>query len=104
MRENNTAKKKPAGKAAKNERKSRRKTPLPPLCPVHRVPMLSGHSSEKYQYRYCRIEGCRESLRVDRVYRLQNAMCLWLWGKVDKRGRVRLHRHAYTSRKVKKIR
>src|SRR5262245_35385517 len=103
MGENTTLKRKPAAKnEKKEEKKSRRKTPLPPLCPVHRVPMLSRHASEKYQYRYCRVPGCKESLRVDRVHRLKNAMCLWLWGKVNKAGKIRLHRNAYKSRTIKK--
>jgi len=98
MRENKTPKRKLTGQTEKDEKKSRRRTPLPPLCPVHRVPMLVKHASEKYQYRYCRIADCTQSLRMDRVYRLKNSMCLWLWGKVDKVGNVRLHRHAYKSR------
>jgi hypothetical protein len=39
---------------------------------------------------------------MDRVYRLKNSMCLWLWGKVDQAGNVRLHRHAYKSRSSSK--
>jgi len=101
MRENKAVKRKATERTketSKEETKSRRRTPLPPLCPVHRLPMLSRHASATHQYRYCRVAGCNESLRVDRVYRLKNAMSLWLWGKVDKVGNVRLHRHAYKSR------
>jgi hypothetical protein len=29
-------------------------------------------------------------------------MCLWLWGKVNKAGKVRLHRNAYKSRTIRK--
>jgi hypothetical protein len=102
MSKTTTVKQKTSRNAEKEEKTSRRKTPLPPLCPVHRVPMLVEHASEEYQYRYCRVPGCNESLRMDRVYRLKNAMCLWLWGKVDKAGNVRLHRQAYKSRSSSK--
>jgi len=70
---------------------SKRKTPAPPLCPVHNLPLLVRHASRTRQYRYCRVAGCREKQQSDRVYRLKNAMCLWLRGTVNETGEVLLH-------------
>ncbi len=69
-------------------RRPRRKTPLPPKCPVHDVPMLVRHASKEHQYRYCPVEGCQESLKCDRAYRLKNAMSLWVRGIVNESGKV----------------
>jgi len=74
----------------KRKLKCKRKTPPPPVCPVHGVRMLVGHASRTRQYRYCTVAGCGESRRVDRVYRLKNASSLWLWGAIDAAGNVRL--------------
>jgi hypothetical protein len=65
-----------------------RKTPPPPLCPVHGVPMLVGHASRTRQYRYCRVSGCRETWQSNRVFRLNNALCLRYGGEVNDAGRV----------------
>jgi hypothetical protein len=69
-------------------RQRKRKTPPLPLCPVHGVPMRVGHAGKRHQYRYCKVEGCNESLKSDRVYRLRNAMSLWLRGVVKETGEV----------------
>ncbi len=74
-----------------------RKTPPPPLCPVHGVRMLVGHASPTRQYRYCRVPGCGESVQSDRVFRLKNAISLWYWGEVDRTGRIRLVRGLRTN-------
>lgn len=34
-----------------------------PLCPVHLVPMLKGSSPKGIRYRYCPVEGCKESCK-----------------------------------------
>ena len=70
--------------------KTRRKTRLPPLCPVHGVRMLVKHASRTLQYRYCTVPGCTKSLRVERVGRLKNSMSLRLLGEIDEAGQVRL--------------
>jgi hypothetical protein len=69
----------------------RRKTPAPPLCPIHTVPLLVRHASRTRQYRYCRVAGCGETQQSDRVSRLKNPMCLWLRGIVNETGRVILY-------------
>ncbi len=45
----------------KQNLKRKRRTPLPPRCPVHDSPMLVNHVSGARQYRYCVVEGCRQS-------------------------------------------
>ena len=74
----------------KRTRIKMRKTPPPPLCPVHGVPMLVGHASRTRQYRYCRVPGCAQSQQNSRVFRLKNSLSLRCWGDVDPAGRVQL--------------
>jgi hypothetical protein len=45
----------------KQNLKRKRRTPLPPPCPVHGTPMLVGHVNGARQYRYCQVPDCRES-------------------------------------------
>jgi hypothetical protein len=71
--------------------KTRRKTPLPPLCPVHGVQMLVRHAGRTLQYRYCPFPGCTKSVRVERVQRLKNSMSLWLLGEIDEAGKLFLY-------------
>ena len=54
--------------------------------------MLVGHASPTRQYRYCTVKGCRESCQSNRVFRLQNAMCVHYGGEIDAEGKVRLRR------------
>ena len=51
----------------KRNLKRQRKTPLPPLCPLHDTPMLVGHVSGARQYRYCVVKGCRQSASTFRA-------------------------------------
>ena len=46
--------------------KRRNKKPLRPTCPVHGLPMLVRCVVEFVQYRYCQVEGCRESTQTMR--------------------------------------
>jgi hypothetical protein len=52
--------------------------------------MLVRHASRTQQYRYCTVPGCGQSVRVDRLQRLKNGVSLWLWGEIDRDGKVRL--------------
>lgn len=74
----------------KRQLNRQRKTPAPPVCPEHGVPMLVRHVSRIWQYRYCTVEGCGKSERVERVYRLKNAFSLWVRGKIDAAGELHL--------------
>jgi hypothetical protein len=47
--------------------KRKRRTPLPPRCPVHDRPMLVNHVEGARQYRYCVVEGCRQSTSTFRT-------------------------------------
>jgi len=54
--------------------------------------MLVRHVSPTRQYRYCTFPGCRKSNKSERVYRLKNAMSLWVRGVIDAAGKVRFSR------------
>lgn len=46
-----------------------KKFPPRPLCPVHGKPMNVGRVIGARQYRYCPIDGCRESTQTFRWWR-----------------------------------
>jgi len=79
-----------ADSAPRTKRKKNRKTPPPPLCPVHGVRMLVRHASSTRQYRYCTVAGCDQTCQSNRVFRLSNAMCLWYGGETNAAGNLRL--------------
>lgn len=53
----------------RTRRKRIRPKPPLPLCPEHGVPLLVGRVMRQVQYRYCPIEGCRQSARTKRIHR-----------------------------------
>lgn len=48
-------------------RRRRRPRPAKPTCPLHGVPLLVQRVVRRLQYRYCPVEGCRESARTKRI-------------------------------------
>lgn len=51
----------------RTRRKRVRPKPPIPLCPEHGVPLLVGRVVRRVQYRYCPVEGCRQSARTWRI-------------------------------------
>lgn len=46
-----------------------KKFPPRPLCPVHKRPMNVNRVIGARQYRYCPVDGCRESIQTYRLLR-----------------------------------
>jgi hypothetical protein len=38
-----------------------------PRCPIHDLPLLVGRTLREVQYRYCRVDGCKQSQRTFRA-------------------------------------